>query len=268
MKCEDIEHMMMDYLENNLDLKTRIAIENHLSVCERCLEIMRDSQKILGMMSRSVMERPPESLRSDFYRMLHEEIRRNTGTENYMSPGPKEHWYDNIFLRIAAGVALLICGAFAGSLLNFLPGNVSDERLDRLQAEVTDMRREMMFSMIKETSSSYRLQAIGYTDELNSADDEVIITLLNTLNNDDNVNVRIAAAFSLGRFTDNRMVCDSLIASLPRQSDPVVQVTLINILVDIKEKSALRILQQIIRNEKTLEEVRSVAEAGAKELML
>lgn len=268
MKCEDIEHLMIDYLDNTLDEETRVLVDSHLASCEKCPGLFKESRKLLNLISDSGMEQPDDSLRANFYKTLHNEI-KNTDRIIQVPSIPSSARSINLFMRIAAGLALLITGFFAGNMVKFngTPGN-PDERIEQLQSEVTEMRKQMMFTMLNESSSSYRLKAIGYTDELNNADDEVVKALLNTLNNDDNVNVRIAAAFSLERFTDNRMVCDSLIASLPRQADPVVQVTLINILVDIREKSVLRILYQIISDENTLTEVRSVAEAGAKELML
>jgi hypothetical protein len=77
----------------------------------------------------------------------------------------------------------------------------------------------------------------------------------------------MAAAYALSKFADQRAVCDSLVKSLSVQSDPILQVTLINILVERKEKSALRPIQQIIGNKSTLKEVRAVAENSLRVLM-
>ena len=64
------------------------------------------------------------------------------------------------------------------------------------------------------------------------------------------------------------MVCDSLVASLPRQNEPIIQVTLINILTEIREKNALKSMKQIINDTKTLKEVRDIAERSTEKLML
>ncbi len=92
------------------------------------------------------------------------------------------------------------------------------------------------------------------------ADENVIDVLVKTLNNDKNVNVRLAAAYALSKFAYERSVSDSLVKSLTRQTDPILQVALINILAERKEKSALRPIQEIISNKSTLKEVRDVAE--------
>jgi hypothetical protein len=77
----------------------------------------------------------------------------------------------------------------------------------------------------------------------------------------------MAAAYALAKFSDQRQVCDSLVKSLSLQDDPILQVTLINILVERKEKSALKPIQQIINSDKTLHEVKVVAENGVKQLI-
>ena len=77
----------------------------------------------------------------------------------------------------------------------------------------------------------------------------------------------MAAAYALSKFADRRAVSDSLVKSLSLQNDPILQVTLINILVERKEKSALRPIQEIIANKKTLKEVRAVAENSLRVLI-
>jgi HEAT repeat protein len=121
--------------------------------------------------------------------------------------------------------------------------------------------------MLKDESSSNRIQAVSYVDELDKADENVIQVLIKTLNYDKNVNVRMAAAYALSKFSDQRAVCDSLVRSLSLQSDPILQVTLINILAERKEKSALRPIQEIIANKSTLKEVRDVAENSLRVLI-
>jgi HEAT repeat protein len=121
--------------------------------------------------------------------------------------------------------------------------------------------------MLKDESSSDRIQAVSYAGDLSSPDQNVIDELIKTLNNDKNVNVRMAAAYALSKFANQRAVTDSLVKSLSLQSDPILQVTLINILAERKEKSALRPVQEIISNKKTLKEVRAVAENSLRVLI-
>jgi HEAT repeat protein len=124
-----------------------------------------------------------------------------------------------------------------------------------------------MLTMLKDESSSDRIQAVRYVEDIESPDQNIIEVLIKTLNNDKNVNVRMAAAYALARFSNQQMVSDSLVKSLSIQTDPLLQVTLINILAEKREKSALRPIQEIIANRNTLKEVRMVAENSLRVLI-
>jgi len=145
--------------------------------------------------------------------------------------------------------------------------NSQQAQLEQLKSEVTTLKKAAMFTMLKEESSSNRIQALNYADELDTPDENVIEILVKTLNTDKNVNVRMAAAYALSKYADQQPVCDSLVRSLSLQSDPILQVTLINILVERREKSAVTPMQKIITDDSTMDEVRNIAENGIKILI-
>lgn len=143
----------------------------------------------------------------------------------------------------------------------------ASNELKQLHREVSDLKKATMFTMLRGESSSDRIQAVSYASDIGKADENVIGVLVKTLNNDKNVNVRMAAAYALSKFADQRAVSDSLVKSLSLQTDPILQVTLINILAERKEKSAFRPIQEIIANRSTLKEVRAVAENSLRVLI-
>ena len=70
------------------------------------------------------------------------------------------------------------------------------------------------------------------------------------------------------KFPGQKAVRDSLVKSLPLQNDPIIQVTLINILAEVRgEKNALKPVQEIIANKSTMKEVRNVAENSLRALI-
>ncbi len=268
MKCEKAETIIIDFLENTLDEETRLEFEKHLETCERCLDEVSESQKILQLISNDEMALPDDSTRINFYHMLHSEIKKHEATK--ASPFQKKSisWYNSGTFKVAAGVAILICGTFLGVLINSgIKNTYTANELRQLQSEVSLLKRTAMFTMLKDESSSYRIQAVNYADDLDNPDANVIDVLVKTLNQDKNVNVRMAAAYALAKFANQKAVCDSLVQSLAQQVDPILQVTLINILVERKEKSAVKPMQQIINNANTLKEVKAVAESGVKTLL-
>ena len=254
--------------DNNLDSGSRQEIEKHLETCERCLDELNESQQILNLFSKDEIVKPDDSLRINFYHMLHSEMKKSeekSKISRFKSPIP---WYNNSRYRVAAGIALLVCGTFIGLLLNKgFNNSYAANELKLLHSEVSDLKKTAMFTMLKEESSSDRIQAVRYVEDIDNPDANMIEVLIKTLNNDKNVNVRMAAAYALSKFADQRLVVDSLVKSLSLQHDPILQVTLINILAEKKEKSALKPIQQIIANRSTMKEVRTVAQNSLRILM-
>src|SRR5215475_8901979 len=93
-----------------------------------------------------------------------------------------------------------------------------------------------------------------------SPDQKVIDALFNSLNNDKNVNVRLASLYSLARFADRPAVRDSLVTSLKIQTEPIIQVVLINLLAEKREPKAIAPIRDIMTNKKTLKEVKDAAQ--------
>jgi hypothetical protein len=268
MKCEEVESKMIDYLDGNLEENERQEIEKHLERCERCLDELRDSQKLLIQISSEEMVKPLDSLRINFYHMLHSEIRKNEEMNSIQLSKPTVPWYNINRYRIAAAIALLISGNFIGMLIHSgITNSYESNELMKLKSEVYDLKKATMFTMLEDGSSSERIQAVSYAEDLGQADLNVTDVLVKTLNNDKNVNVRMAAAYALSEFADQKAVSDSLVRSLSIQTDPILQITLINILAERKEKAALRTIQEIIANKSTLNEVRTAAQNSLRVLI-
>ena len=129
-----------------------------------------------------------------------------------------------------------------------------------------EMKEALLFSLIDDESASQRIKAVSYAEEIRNPEQKVIDVLVNTLNHDKSVNVRLAALYSLGSWADNRIVRDSLVSSLPEQKEPLIQVMLINLLAAKKESRAIAPIKDILSNSNTLPEVKEVAQRILKTL--
>ena len=136
--------------------------------------------------------------------------------------------------------------------------------IDSLRKELRDMKEGLMLNMIDDESASQRIKAVSYAEEMTNPDQQVIDVLMNTLNHDKNPNVRLAALYSLERFADRRSVRDSLVSSLATQTEPIIQVVLINLLAEKRETRAIAPIRNIITNKKTLKEVKDAAQQSLK----
>lgn len=268
MKCEDVESAMIDYLDKVLDKEQCVEIEKHLERCERCLDELTAYQQLLKDIETSGNIQPDETLRINFYHMLHSEINKQAVGHNKALRFNPRHYSSSIWLKVAAGIALLLCGTFIGVSINSVMNTKQNKGEEvQLRSEIQNLKEMMMFSLLQQESPSERLQAVSLSDEIQAPDQRVFEALIYTLNHDENVNVRLAAAYSLAKFADRKMVRDSLVASLAQQKGPIIQVVLINILVENRESDAINTLQRMLSDENTLKEVKDIAEKGIKVLL-
>jgi len=166
--------------------------------------------------------------------------------------------------NIAAAVILLAAGIGIGIRVAS-PGH--QEGQPGTVATAThhgDSTDALVFTLLQEESASQRIKAVNYAENMTSPDPKVIGALINTLDHDKNVNVRLTCLYSLTKFSDNLLVRDALVASLTRQTEPIVQIVLINLLTEMKEPKARRSFQEIISNEKSSKEVKNIAEKGLR----
>jgi hypothetical protein len=77
------------------------------------------------------------------------------------------------------------------------------------------------------------------------ADEEVLSALVDTLNHDGNVNVRLAALDALKHFGSRPNVRQGLRRALLRQDSPLVQIALIDWAVETKDRGSLDLLRKL-----------------------
>jgi len=168
-------------------------------------------------------------------------------------------------MRVAAGLALLLLG-FTGGMLYNQKSTRQPVMADADARSIRSMKQVLAFDHRPKTSASERIGAINQSYELDRVDGATTQLLINTLNFDANVNVRLAACQALLRFENEPGVREALIQSLAIQTDPNVQITLIELLVAIREKRATEPLQRLARSRQALEAVRQKAEEGVSRL--
>lgn len=141
------------------------------------------------------------------------------------------------------GLASLTMGLFIGWWM--LPSQNQKEDINQLSNEIQDMKEMMMLTLIEQPKAQERIRAVNLTSDLPKADEKVISALITTLNNDDNLNVRLASLESLLRFKDQPGVRHALIDALKMQESPLMQVAIADVLVAIQEKGSLETMEKL-----------------------
>jgi hypothetical protein len=270
MDCKEVQAMMIDYLDRAVGAEGAAAMRAHLLGCEPCRKEVEEVRELLLAMADQELLQPGSGLRENFQVMLQSELNMETADDllrrtrdgKDVLVGAKK----GIGWMVAAACVLLAGGFWVGTLVSGRKGADTAVQLNSMQKEIKGMKEVLMFSLIDDESASQRIKAVSYAEEMSNPDQRVIQALVGTLNHDKNVNVRLAALYSLATFADSRSVRDSLVSSLPKQTEPLIQVMLINLLAERKDNRAIAPIRDIISNKNTLPAVKDAAQRSLKSM--
>ncbi|HEX5432543.1 MAG TPA: zf-HC2 domain-containing protein [Bryobacteraceae bacterium] len=240
MSCEEAKTLFTDYWSRTLGDEQETALEAHLAECTPCREEAARLETLWRELALLPGEEPSAVLRGRFYETL------SAYREGAASPVQRSFRVPrNLIWQIAAGIALLIAGASMGYSLRSGPNQAELNEVAQLQGEVNNMRQLVALSLLQQQSASERLRGVSWAVRVEPSDPEVLSALLNTVNHDPNVNVRLAAVDALHPFAGSEAVIDGVMQALPKQNAPLVQVAIIDLLVDLKQKGAEPELRRI-----------------------
>lgn len=270
MKCDQLRNHISDLLLDQLDNETKSEIEQHLSICQACEAEIKNLSAVWAKLGSIPEEQPSADLRLRFDTMLEayqQGLRQATVRKNWREVVNSwlEKWLPRqpIF-QLATATILLIIGVVIGSRLNLVKS--PNGEMAQLRSEVQNMQRMVALSLLKQQSPSERLQGVSLSYQLEQPNSEILTTLLNTLKYDPNVNVRLATVDALYLFSDRPMIRQGLIESLARQESPLVQIEIIDLLVEIREKRSIQALRQLIKDNHLNPDVRERAKWGIGQL--
>ena len=135
-----------------------------------------------------------------------------------------------------------------------------EQLITKLNVKRATQQKIALFASLKNMDSpASRINATSGIYQLKNAGRDVVEALVQTLNNDPNANVRMAALDGLAKFYREQYVCRKLIASLKKQQDPAVQIAMIELLTRMKESAILTELDKLVNDEYTMKAVKDCA---------
>ncbi len=263
MTCEEIKPLFAEYWSRALGEDQRGDVERHLDDCENC----RAEAGRLGSLWQDLALLPPDepggAVRERFYETL------SAYREGARTPATPRATWSPLLARIAAGIALVAGGAGIGYSLR--SNQTSINEIAQLRGEVGNMRQLVTLSLLQQQSASERLRGVSWAVRAEPSDTEVFDALLAAVNHDSNVNVRLAAVDALRPFAANRATSipsarSAVMQALPGQTEPIVQVALIRLLVELKDKDATQELQRVALDGSMDSGVRGYAESALQKL--
>ena len=200
------------------------------------------------------LETPVPSLSLDhkFHSMLQAE-------KKAARPSASSSWktffsWEGLVPKLGLASVALVAGVFGGMYLK--NSEHKDMQINVLTHEVSDLKEMMMLSMLEQGSATERLKAVSLTQDMDQASRSVTNALLQTLNNDENVNVRLAALDALRPYSQQGEVREALIRSIAKQDSPLVQLALAELMAALQAKSSVKELKKIVGDDNTPTDVK------------
>jgi hypothetical protein len=248
MNCDETRLILPEYWSESLSETQELAFASHLTTCEAC----RAETERLGSLWRGLallpgtFPEPAGNVRERFYESL---TAYRHGLESASKHGFKEKlaalWPRQPAWQMGVAFALLVMGVGVGYAVR--PSGSSE--VAQLRGEVTGMRQMVALSLMQQQSAGDRLRGVSWAYRAESSDTEVLSALLSAVNNDPSVNVRMAAVESLHAFGASPVTRTAIVQAIPKQTSPLVQIALIDLLVDLKATDAATELKRLSADE-------------------
>jgi hypothetical protein len=271
MTCQNIKDLFPEFLTGELDQETQEQVQSHLALCDSCREELENLSAIWTKLGVIPEEQPSGGMRTRFYTMLEA---YKQGMTQEKQPSRLKAFFSDVFntvwpkrpaYQFSMALVFLIVGVAGGIFLSS-PGGQNGTQLALLQDEVQDMQQTLAISLLDRPTASERLQGVSLSSRMDNPNSRTLEALLYTLNNDKNVNVRLAAVDALYLFYDSPGVKEGLLLSLEKQPSPLVQVALIDLIVNMRERQAVDALRLLLEDEMLNPDVKEYAERGLQQL--
>lgn len=263
MNTQDIENKLIDYLDDALTLEQRKEVEQEIAKSSEVSQMYEELKVVMTSMDEAKLFQPSENLQRNFNQFLEKEKDKLQGEDvKVVYLQQQKNTRHRIFMQVAAVAAILLLGVLIGQ-------NLPESKDESLAIEIKELT-DTMHQLLQEKSTSGRIKAVNISYELSekqAADDEIISTLIQTMNIDKSTNVRLAAMEALFQFANEPKVRTALCETLKHQTNPNIQLTLIKMLIKMKEKQAVQYFEGLIEKDETIQEVKDQAQMGIFKMM-
>jgi hypothetical protein len=235
MNCENVKIYIPEYVDGKLEPAKREAIKIHLEKCIGCKKLYNELHSFINFTDALPEIEAPDGMKEEFLELA--EIDETHGQQKILLP---------LWIKVAA----IMLVAFSTFSAGYFTGFKKDS--EQLQAELNLLRQEVIRAKLQELSGPQKIQAVYNAQEVVNPGDKLIDALVYTMNSDKNVNVRLAAINALTERINDQTVKDALIKSLTIQDNPLLQISLIQVLAETGDQNATEKIQSIA-NDKTID---------------
>jgi Putative zinc-finger/HEAT repeats len=261
MNCQNCRDHMAELADGKLDAETAASMRAHLDSCPDCARDYATLSRTLGVLDSIPAVPPSHRLRAAVMGEIETEkltLRNRADWATSIraaarsSEVRREPWL-RLFLQFAGVATLVAFGFVLGER------NASQHQLAELRVRVDTMGQLVEQSVLQKRPTGDRLETVLTAGSSRKPDERVIDGLINAMAFDPSVNVRLNALTSLYAHADQDVVRAGVLACLPRETNPLVQVSMIDFLVATKTRDASPVLAKLEGDDKANADVRDSA---------
>lgn len=268
MNGSDVEALVLEYLSGPLTAERQEALKSLLTEHGYTIEELDELRETYARLDDIQVPTASETMTENFYRLLEEhkhQARAGQRRFENLVAWLRDRCDHRFMARVACGFGLLCAGWSLGFWS--APHGRYERRLDDVTAEIREVKGMMAYAMLNQSSASERIQTINQIRTCGATDERAIALLLNKLEHDPNVNVRLVALETLAEQTDRAAVRQGLLHALSQQESPLVQLALTDVLVSLGRKTAVSQLRGLLERPDLNDTVRARIINGLERLM-
>jgi len=272
-----VMELLTDFLMGSFNEHEREEIQSHLKSCPECNQEFESLSMLWNSLGTIPEQKPSLAMRERFYGMLsaYEQGVRHVEFKPSFVAGVnalvERFWPKQPAIQFVTAMLLFLVGGLIGTRIDQRAetsvGRTTDKELAELRGEVQAMTRMLTVSLLQQQSASERLRGVSMSFRIEGGDNELSGALLNTLKYDPSPNVRLSALEALARLLDQDRVRKDLIQSLPKQTSPMVQIAMADLMVQMQDPESKPALQLLLRNPNIDKTVRKRIEDSIKQLL-
>ena len=273
MNCTQAQERFADLLDARVVDADTAEVRAHLASCPDCQREYSALAQTLTALDALPAAKPGPALRKNFYAMLEEE--KNSAASISAAVVRRRHaarvslW--RWILVPVDGGALAIAAFLAG--MRYAPpaaapglDPATKRELAELRARVDSVGQLVTANLLTQRSTSERLQSVLATLDKKNPDQKVIADLIGSLALDPSTTVRLSAIDALYPHANQQIVRSGVLATLPREQSPLVQLAMIDFLVAARYREAAPELERMARSETVDRAVRDAAQRALAQL--
>ena len=245
MTQEQARILVSKYNTGQLPKTEEALLEQYIEQGWIQLEELEDIQQLNIQIDTLFNQYLSGTMRNEFNQMLEAEKIKQAQQPAYLW----KQWFQSLMIRLttiplAYSLILVLLGLGAGYWIQSTKTG-SQKEIATLSGELKEMREVMMLALLEKKSTGDRLKAVNLTQDMDNASDKVTQALLQTLNQDENVNVRLAALEALYDYASYPSVREGLVKSIQYQESPLVQLSLAEVMANLQEKRSVKAFKEL-----------------------